>query len=311
MDKGQKAVKKSISLRKFKNNIPLHLMMLPGVILVLIFCYFPMYGIIIAFQRFVPAKGLFGSQEWVGFDNFEVLFRFPQIWTYLKNTVEISLAKIVLSIVTPLVFALLLNEIRIKWFKKSVQTIVYFPYFLSWVVFGGIVIDVLSPSTGIINNILGLFGGDPIYFLGDTAYVKGTIIWTDIFKTFGFNTIIYLAAITGINTTLYEAAAIDGANRLQQTRHVTIPGIIVIVALMSVLSMGNILNAGFEQIWNLINPNTMSEIEILDTFIYRQGILARQYGLGAAVGLMKSVVSMAFMGTSYFIAYKFLDYKLF
>jgi putative aldouronate transport system permease protein len=311
MNAGTRITKKSANFRKFKNNLPLHLMMLPGVVLVLIFCYLPMYGIIIAFQRFVPAKGLFGPQEMIGLANFQTLFRFPQIWTYLKNTVEISLAKIVLSVIVPLVFALLLNEARLKWFKKSVQTIVYFPYFLSWVVFGGIVIDVLSPSTGIVNNIIQMFGGDPIYFLGDTAYVKGTIIWTDIFKTFGFNTIIYLAAITGINLTLYEAAAIDGANRIQQTRHVTIPGIIAIVALMSVLSMGSILNAGFEQIWNLINPSTMSEIEILDTFIYRQGILARQYGLGAAVGLLKSFVSMIFIGTSYYIAYKFLDYKLF
>jgi putative aldouronate transport system permease protein len=311
MKMGKKATKKSKNFIRFKNNLPLHLMMLPGVILVLIFCYLPMYGIIIAFQKFVPAKGLFGAQEWIGLANFQTLFRFPQIWTYLTNTVEISLAKILLSIIVPLIFALLLNEVRLKWFKKSVQTIVYFPYFLSWVVFGGIVIDVLSPSTGIVNNIIQMFGGDAIYFLGDTSYVKGTIIGTDIFKTFGFNTIIYLAAITGINHTLYEAASIDGANRIQQTRHVTIPGIIAIVALMSVLSMGNILNAGFEQIWNLINPSTMSEIEILDTFIYRQGILARQYGLGAAVGLLKSFVSMVFIGSSYYIAYKFLDYKLF
>ncbi len=296
---------------RFRRTFPLHLMSLPAVLLCLVFCYAPMYGIVIAFQRFVPAKGLFGPQQWIGFTNFKNLFAYPRIWTYLTNTVQISFAKIVLSILVPLIFALLLNEVRKKWFKKSVQTIIYFPYFLSWIVFGGIVIDILSPSTGIVNNIIRLFGGEPIYFLGNPETIKGTIVWTDIFKTFGFNTIIYLAAITGVNPTLYEAAAIDGANRWQQTVHVTLPGIITIVALMAVLSMGNILNAGFEQVWNLINANVLSEAEILDTFIYRQGILANQYGLGAAVGLLKSLTSMVFIGVSYIIAYKFLDYRLF
>ncbi len=291
--------------------LPYHLMLFPAVILCLIFCYVPMYGIVIAFQRFVPARGLFGPQMWVGLANFENLFAYPRIWLILKNTVLISFAKIILSIIVPLVFALLLNEVRRKWFKKSVQTIVYFPYFLSWVIFGGIIIDILSPSTGIVNNVIRFFGGTPIYFLGDPSKIFWTIVLTDIFKTFGFHTIIYLAAITSVNPNLYEAAAIDGANRWQQTVHVTLPGMITIVALMSVLSMGSILNAGFEQIWNLMNANVMSEIDILDTFIYRIGILSNQYGLGAAVGLMKSFTSMFFIGVSYYIAYKFLDYKLF
>ncbi len=295
----------------FKRNFPLHLMLLPAVILTIVFCYVPMYGIVIAFQHFVPAKGLFGPQVWIGLQNFATLFSYPKVWVYLLNTIVIASQKIVLSIVVPLTFALLLNEVATKWFKKSIQVIIYFPFFLSWVIFGGIVIDVLSPSTGIVNQVITFFGGEPIYFLGDLAFVQPTIVWTDVIKTFGFNTIIFLAAMTSINPTLYEAARVDGANRWQQTIHVTVPGILPIVALVSVLSMGNILNAGFEQIWNLVNPSTLSRLEILDTFIYRIGLLGRQYGLAAAVGLLKSVVSTCFIGASYWIAYKFLSYKLF
>ena len=301
----------SKTIKRFKNNLLLHLMVLPGVVLMLIFAYIPMYGVTIAFQDFVPAKGLFGDQTWVGLDNFRVVFTYPKIWEVLKNTVFISMWKIVLSVIVPVVFALLLNEVRIKVFKRGVQTIIYFPYFLSWVVFAGIIIDVLSPSTGIFNSLLISLGIEPIYFLGDSSWFPATIIATDVFKTFGFNTVIYLAAISGVNPELYEVSAIDGANKFQQMLHITLPGIKIIIVLLSVLSMGSILNAGFDQVWNLLNNNVLSTGEILDTYVYRQGILARLYGQGAAIALMKSIVSMGFIGTSYYVAYKFLDYRLF
>jgi len=298
-------------LKQAKKNLPLHLMLLPGVVLMLVFAYVPMYGIVIAFQQFVPAKGLFGNQTWVGLDNFRIVFTYPKIWQVLRNTVWISIWKIVLSVVVPVVFALLLNEIRLKVFKRSVQTIIYFPYFLSWVVFAGILIDVLSPGTGIVNTFIKSLGLDPIYFLGNENWFPTTVITTDILKTFGFNTVIYLAAISGIHPELYDVSAVDGANRWQQVIHITLPGIKIIVILLTVLGMGNILNAGFDQVWNLLNNNVLSTGEILDTYVYRQGILARLYGQGAAIALMKSVVSLGFIGSSYVIAYKYLNYRLF
>lgn len=277
----------------------------------IIFAYIPMYGVVIAFQDFVPAKGLFGDQTWVGLENFKIVFTYPKIWEVLLNTVVISTWKIILSIIIPVVFALLLNEVRIKFLKRSVQTIIYFPYFLSWVVFAGIIIDVLSPSTGILNYFIISLGFEPIYFLGDASWFQFTVITTDIFKIFGFNTVIYLAAISGINPELYEVSSIDGANKFQQMLYITLPGIKVIVVLLTVLSMGSILNAGFDQVWNLLNNNVLSTGEILDTYVYRQGILARLYGQGAAIALMKSIVSMGFISASYYIAYRFLNYKLF
>ena len=229
----------------------------------------------------------------------------------MKNTIVIAFWKIVLGLLVPIVFALLLNEIRGRRFKKTVQTIVYLPYFLSWVVLGGIFIDMLSPSTGIVNQIIKAFGGKEIFFLGDNRYFKGTLIATDIWKNFGYGAIVYLAAILGIDSSLYEAAKIDGANRWQQTWHVTLPGMKMIIVLMLVLSLGNVLNAGFDQVFNLYNVSVYESGDILDTFVYRLGLLNAQYGPATAVGLFKSFVSTLFISVSYFLAYKFGDYRIF
>lgn len=286
-------------------------MLLPGVLMILVFNYTTMAGLIIAFQKFIPSKGLFGDQKWVGFDNFRYVFKLPGFSQALKNTIVIALWKIVLGLLVPIVFALLLNEIRGRRFKKTVQTIVYLPYFLSWVVLGGIFIDMLSPSTGIVNQIIKAFGGKEIFFLGDNRYFKGTLIATDIWKNFGYGAIVYLAAILGIDSSLYEAAKIDGANRWQQTWHVTLPGMKMIIVLMLVLSLGNVLNAGFDQVFNLYNVSVYESGDILDTFVYRLGLLNAQYGPATAVGLFKSFVSTLFISVSYFLAYKFGDYRIF
>ena len=238
-------------------------MLLPGVLMILVFNYTTMAGLIIAFQKFIPSKGLFGDQKWVGFDNFRYVFKLPGFSQALKNTIVIAFWKIVLGLLVPIVFALLLNEIRGRRFKKTVQTIVYLPYFLSWVVLGGIFIDMLSPSTGIVNQIIKAFGGKEIFFLGDNRYFKGTLIATDIWKNFGYGAIVYLAAILGIDSSLYEAAKIDGANRWQQTWHVTLPGMKMIIVLMLVLSLGNVLNAGFDQVFNLYNVSVYESGDIL------------------------------------------------
>ena len=203
-----------------------------------------MFGIVMAFQKFVPAKGFLNS-KCVGLDNFRYIFSMPNIWNVIWNTVFISVMKIVAGLVIPILFALLLNEVRKESFKRTIQTVIYFPHFLSWVILGGILIDVLSPNSGIANDALKMFGMNPIYFLGNPKWFPFTLVLTNTWKEFGYSTIVYLAALTSIDPTLYEAAVVDGAGRLKQTWHVTLPGILPIVTLMTVnLKVWNILNAG-------------------------------------------------------------------
>ena len=299
------------SLAKFRKEFTIPLMLFPGIILIIIFNYVPMAGLVSAFQKFIPSKGMFGNQEWIGLDNFTYVFSLPGFKQAMVNTVIIAAWKIVLGLLVPVVFALLLNEVRHIKFKKMIQTVVYLPYFLSWVVLGGIFIDLLSPGSGIVNGIINSLGGESIFFLGDNRYFKGTLIVTDIWKTFGYNAIVYLAAIVGVDTSLYEAAETDGANRLQQIWHITLPGIRGIVVLMMVLSLGNILNAGFDQVFNLYTKAVYESGDILDTFIYRLGLIDAQYGAATAVGLFKSIISTIFISTSYYLAYKFSNYRIF
>lgn len=296
---------------KVRRNLPLYLMLLPGIIVVFIYSYIPMIGIFIAFQRFVPAKGLFGPQEWVGLDNFRYILTLPDTFKILRNTVFIAGMKIIAGLIVPIIIALLLNEIRKEWFKRSVQTIIYLPHFLSWVIFAGILMDILSPSEGIVNKLLESIGVRPIYFLGDPSWFPYTMVITDLWKNFGFSTIVYLAALTNISPTLYEAASIDGANRWQQTWYITLPGMRPIIVLLATLSLGSILNAGFEQIFNLYSPQVYETGDIIDTFVYRIGLIQAQYGLATAVGLFKSVVSFGLITLSYYLAYRFADYRIF
>lgn len=302
---------KRIGAQRRRRQLPLHLMLLPGVILVFIFSYIPLGGLIIAFQKFYPAKGLFGAQQWLGLGNFEYIFSMPNTLNVLRNTVVIAVSKILLSLLIPITVALLLNEISSSPFKRTVQTIIYFPHFLSWIVFATILTDILSPSDGIVNKALNAFGIESIYFLGDNQYFQGTIIMTDIWKSFGYGTVVYMASITGIDPTLYEAASIDGANRWQQTLHVTLPGMKMIIVLMMVLSLGNVLNAGFDQVYNLYSPIVYETGDIIDTMVYRLGLQSAQYGPATAVGLFKSVISLILISASYGIAYKCFNYQLF
>jgi len=296
---------------KFRRQLPLYLMLLPGIIVVFIYSYIPMIGIIIAFQRFIPARGLFGPQEWVGLGNFRYMLTLPDTYKILRNTIFIAGMKIISGLSVPIIIALLLNEVRREWFKRSVQTIIYLPHFLSWVIFAGILIDILSPSEGIVNKILESVGIRPIYFLGDPKWFPYTMVITDLWKNFGFSTIVYLAALTNISPTLYEAAEIDGANRWQQTWYITLPGMRPIIVLLATLSLGSILNAGFEQIFNLYSPQVYDTGDIIDTFVYRIGLIQAQYGLATAVGLFKSVVSFILISFSYYLAYRFADYRIF
>jgi putative aldouronate transport system permease protein len=294
-----------------RRNGLLHLMLLPGVLAVCVFSYLPMAGIIIAFQKFIPAKGIFGNQTWIGLGNFTYMLSMPTIFGVLRNTVVIAVGKMILGMIVPIVIALLLNEIASSGVKRSIQTIIYFPYFLSWVVFAGILVDILSPSTGIVNDFLALVGLPRLFFLGESNLFQGTMIATDIWKTFGFGTVVYLAAITSIDPTLYEAAMIDGCSRWQQTRYITLPGMSMIIVLLLVLNLGNILNAGFDQVFNLYSPTVYSTGDIIDTLVYRIGLLDYQFGPATAVGLFKSLVSFVLISSSYYMAYRFFDYRIF
>lgn len=296
--------------RMWKREWPLHVMLVPALIFIIVFSYIPMVGILMAFQKYIPTKGLLGS-PFVGWKNFKFLLDYPDIGRIFLNTVYIAVMKILAGLVVPITIAILLNELRKEWVKRTFQTLVYLPHFLSWVLLSGIVIDVLSPSTGIVNHFLGLFGVKPIFFLGDNSWFPYVMVATDVWKEFGFGTIIYLAALTGINPVLYEAAEIDGAGRWKQTLNVTLPGMLPIIVLMLTLSIGNVLNAGFDQIFNLYNPQVYESGDIIDTFVYRMGVVESQYGFATAVGLLKSAVSFILISVSYVMAYRFANYRIF
>ncbi|MCJ7841222.1 ABC transporter permease subunit [Lederbergia sp. NSJ-179] len=285
-------------------------MLIPGIIVVLIYHYGPMVGLSMAFQDYTPTKGMFGS-DWVGLENFVYIFHLPDIWQVIWNTFFIAIMKIIAGLVAPIITALLLNEIGKQFFKRTVQTFIYLPHFLSWVILGGILIDILSPGEGIINRLLGTFGVEPIYFLGSNDWFPFTMVISDTWKEFGYSTIVYLAALTSINPNLYEAAAIDGAGHWKMTWHITLPGMRMIIVLLATLSIGNILNAGFEQILILYSPQVYHSGDIIDTVVYRMGLLEAQYSISTAVGLLKSSVSLILISVSYWVAYRFANYRIF
>ena len=294
---------------KFRRELPLYIMLIPAVVLVAIYSYGPMMGNVIAFQKFNPTKGFFGS-PWVGFDNFMNLFTMPTIGQVIGNTVTIALCKMIGGVIVPVCFALLLNEVAQLTVKRTFQTLVYLPHFLSWVILAGIFSDLFSKS-GSINLLLAKMGVEPIGFLSDQKVFPIFMVVSDIWKGFGFGSVIYLAALTGIDQNLYEAAQIDGANRIQQTLHITLPGIVSTIVLMTVLSMSNILNGGFDQIYNLYTPAVYATGDILDTFVFRLGIDNAQFALSTAAGLFKSGVSFVFIVASYWLADRFAGYRIF
>jgi putative aldouronate transport system permease protein len=298
------------SRRKFLREIPLYMMLAPAVVLVLVYSYAPMVGIVMSFQRVLPGKGIFGS-PWVGLDNFKFVLEMPTILQVIWNTVRIAGLKAVAGVLVPVTVALMLNNVTSRLFKRTVQTVIYLPHFLSWIIMAGILVDILSPSEGIVNQAMGWVGIKPVFFLGDDKIFPWTMVFSDVWKSFGFGTIIYLAALTDIDPTLYEAAVVDGATRWQQTRYITLPGISGTIIMLSTLSLGNILNAGFDQIFNLYSPLVYRTGDIIDTLVYRTGILNNQYGVATAVGLLKSVVSLLLIGLGYKLAAKWADYRIF
>ncbi len=287
----------------------LYAMLTPPLILIIIFSYVPLYGLVMAFQNYNPAKGFTGS-EFVGLKWFRTAMSMPDFSNILTNTVSMAVGKIVLGQLTAIGFSLLLNEVRNKPYKRTIQTITYFPHFLSWVIIGGVFIDLLA-TKGLINQFIGLFGISPIFFLGSNDHFQPTMILLETWREFGYGAIMYLAAMTNISPELYEAATIDGAGRLKQVWHVTLPGISVTVVMLAVLAVGGILNAGFDQILVMYNPAVYETGDILDTFIYRQGLIDAQFSLSTAIGLFKSVIGLALMLLANVLASKFANYQIF
>lgn len=305
---------KKKKLKKYlKHEWPLHLMLLPATILTLIFAYFPMVGVLMAFQDYVPSRGwdLFFKSAWVGFDNFKYIMGMAAFRQAIVNTLVIAVAKIVVGIIVPLILALLLNEVKNRVFKKATQTIVYIPYFFSWVILGGILIDILSPTNGIVNHLLNMFGLESVNFLGNLNTIQPVLVITNVWKDVGYNMVIFLAAMTSIDPTLYEAAQVDGAGYLKRMRHITLPGILPMILLVTVLGMGNILNAGFDQVFNLYSPIVYEKADIIDTFVYRIGLEQLQYSVSTAIGLFKSAISFILIALSFYLAKRFAGYKIF
>jgi putative aldouronate transport system permease protein len=272
----------------------LYLMLVPALAYYVVFHYVPLYGASIAFKDFNIGRGIAAS-PWAGTKHFEYLFGLDKFWDVFRNTILISTYRLMWGFPFPILVALLLNEIRREWFKRTVQTAIYLPHFISWVILGGILQNLLSADGGVVNELILAAGGQPISFLGDEGWFRATLVGSMIWKEFGWNTIIYLAAMAGINPQLYEAAMVDGANRWQQMRHVTLAGIRGAIVILLILRLGFMMEAGFEQIFVLYSPRVYRVADIIDTYVYRIGLLEGQFSRAAAVGLFKSVINFALL----------------
>lgn len=275
-----------------RRDLLLYLMITPVLVWYAIFVYKPMYGLVVAFQDFSVWKGISGS-EWVGFKNFERFFNSPYFFRTLKNTVLFNVYKLIFDFPAPIILALLLNEVRKSWFKRSVQTLTYLPHFISVVVVAGIVTNFLAPGNGLVNIILDKLGFDKIYFLTVPEYFRTIyIISFDIWKDVGFGAIVYIAALAGINPELYEAAEADGASRLRKMWHISLPGILPTIIIFLLLRISNFIEMGHEAIILLYQPITYETADILSSYAYRSGIVSGHYDLGAAVGLFTNTVGL-------------------
>ena len=285
---------RSSGLRYIMTNRYLYLLLVPCVAYFVIFNYVPMYGLVLAFKDFKFSKGIIGS-EWVGLANFKYLFALDTFYQVLGNSLLLSVLKLAVYFPIPVLLTLALNEIPFVLYKRTVQTALYLPYFISWVVIGGILVNLLSPSWGLVNSIIKAAGGEPVFFMGSARYFRGVAIISHIWKNSGWDTIIYLAAVTAIDPELYQAAAIDGASRLQRIWFITLPGIKSTVVILLLLSIGGIMNNGFEQIFILQNGSNLAVSEVFETYTYRLGIINGRFSFAVTVGLFGSAVGFVLL----------------
>ncbi|MEC0265964.1 ABC transporter permease [Paenibacillus anseongense] len=290
----KRQLRKPTFWKRFLANRYLYAMLLPALVYYTVFHYVPMYGALIAFKQFSITKGIMGS-PWVGFQHFTYLFELEKFWQVFWNTIVISLYRLIFGFPLPLIVAILLNEARKIMFKRTVQTIIYLPHFISWVIMGGLLISLLSTDQGAVNNAVRSLSGEPIGFLTDERIFRSTLVGSMIWKEFGWNTIIYMAALAGLNPQLYEAAVMDGANRWRRIWHITLPGIRGTIIILFILRIGSLMEAGFEQIFVLYHPGVYRVADIIDTYVYRIGLTEGRYSLAAAVGLFKSAINFTLL----------------
>jgi putative aldouronate transport system permease protein len=295
---------KAKSRLRWKESLPLVLMLIPGILFYVLFKYLPMGGLVIAFKDYNFTDGILHS-PWVGMNNFETLFKQDQTLDIIRNTLVLSGLTIICGFPIPIALAIMLNEARRMWFKRIVQTILYMPHFFSWVIVGGLIISILSIESGTVNNWIKLSGGEPFAFLYNTKSWMAVFISSGVWKEMGFNAIIYLAALTAIDPSLYESANIDGANKWQQIRHVTIPGISTTIVLLLILQLGKVMEIGFDHVYVLQNSLNASVSEVISTYMYRVGLQGGQFSLTAAMGFFESVVGFVLVYSANALARRF------
>lgn len=305
----KRTVRNTRQMAMRRRELPFYLMLLPGTLFTLVFSYFPLFGLVMAFQNFVPLRG-FQKSEWVGLQNFRNMLALPNFWNVIVNTLFISICKIILGLLVPLLVALQVNEVIHRRWKQAAKTIYFLPYFLSWAVVSGMLRS-LFQYDGMVNDLLVRLGMEPILFLGSNVWFLVIVIFSDVWKDMGYYLLLFLAAIADVDPCLFEAAAMDGANRFKRIWHVTLPSIRPIVIMLFVLSLGSVLNAGMEQIMLLYNPMVYQRGDIIDTFVYRLGLVNHQWSLSSAVGMMKSVLSFFLVLISNQIVKKRFAYQLF
>lgn len=281
-------------LKQMKQYLPFYLFVLPAIVCVILFNYMPMGGIVIAFKNYKMARGIAGS-EWVGLKHFKALFSDPNFYRVLRNTLKISILTLLTTFPVTIVFTLLVNELRSTRFKKVIQTITYMPHFLSWVVVGTFVYQILSPTSGVVNAVLVNLGilDKPEFFMANQKAFVPIYLITNLWKTTGYSIVIYLATIAGIDTSLYEAASIDGANRFKKVLHITLPAMLPTMCTMLILQIGSLINVGFDPIYNLYNDATYQTADVIATYVYRKGMVDSRYDFSTAIGLFQNVVSLA------------------
>ncbi len=296
-------------VKSILKNWELYLLLLPVAAYFIIFCYIPMYGIQIAFKDFMPLKGLWGS-PWLGFDHFVKFFSSYYFRSLIENTLGISLYSLAVGFPAPIILALMMNEAKNKYFRRTVQTITYAPYFISTVVLVGMIVTFLSPQTGVVNKLMQLLGGESIYFMGESQWFKTIYVFSGVWQGTGWGSIIYMAALTGIDPQLHEAAIIDGAGKLRRIWHINIPGILPTVTIMFILAAGSVMSVGFEKVFLMQNDLNRVASDVISTFVYRNGILGAEFSFSTAVGLFNSVVNFILLITVNTMSHKLSETSL-
>jgi putative aldouronate transport system permease protein len=298
-----------LAKRSFKKHWQFYLLVIPPILYFLLFKYIPMAGAVIAFKDYSIIKGIWGS-EWVGLKHFGTFFSNPVAMDLIKNTLYLSIYHLLIGFPIPIILALMLNEIKNGAFKKTVQMVTYAPYFISVVIIVSIIIMVLHPRVGIINTLLGVLGIDAINFLGDSSMFRSIFVWSDVWQNSGYAAIIYLAALAGIDPQQYEAAKVDGASRLQRLINVDLPGILPAATVILILNVGNLMAIGFEKVYLLQNPLILSTSEVLQTYVYKMGVLNANFSLASAVGLFNSAINFILLISVNAIAKRFTGNSL-